>query len=179
MKLKNVPLKESYDKPRQHIKKQRHHFGNNVLSSQSYGFSSSHVWMWELDHQEGWAPKNWCFWNVVLEKDSWESLGLQGDQTSQSYLGINPKYSLKGLLLKLKLQYFGHLVLRANSFEKTLMMGKIEGKRRSGYQRMRWLDSITDSMDMNLNKLREIAGDRGAWCGALHGAAKSRTQLIN
>ena len=69
---------------------------------------------------------------------------------------------MKGLLLKLKLQYFGHLVLRANSFEKTLMMGKIEGKRRSGYQRMRWLDSVTDSMDMNLNKLREIAGDRGA-----------------
>ena len=176
MKLKNGPLKESYDKPRQHSKKQRHHFANNVLSRQSNGFSSSHVWMWELDHKEGWASKNWCFWNVVLEKDSWESLGLQGDPTSQSYWESTLNVHWKDCCWSWSSK---HLVLRANSFKKTLMLGKIEGKRRSGYQRMRWLDSITDSMDMNLNKLREMVEDRGAWCAALHGATKNWTQLIN
>ena len=79
-----TPWKESYDQPRQHIKKQRHYFANKVLSSQGYGFSSGHVWMWELDCEESWAPKNWCFWTVVLEKSLWESLGLQGDPISPS-----------------------------------------------------------------------------------------------
>ena len=92
---------------------------------------------------------------------------------------INPEYSLKGLLLKVKLQYFGHLMQRADSLEKTLMLGKIEGRRRRGQWRMRWLDSITDSLDMNLRKLQEIAENRGAWHGAVHGAAKSWTQLSN
>ena len=92
---------------------------------------------------------------------------------------INPEYSLEGLMLKLKLQYFGHLMGRANSLEKTLMLGKIEGKRRRGWQRMRWLDRITDSMDVNLSTLWEIVEDRGTWYAAVHGAANSWTRLSN
>ena len=120
------------------FKKQRHYFANKVSSSQSYGFSNSHVWMSELDYKESWMPKNWCFLTVVLEKT------LESPWTAnQSILkDINPEYSLEGLMLKLKLQYFGHLMRRADSPEKTLMLGKIKGKRRRGWQRMRWLDGI-------------------------------------
>ena len=124
-----TPWKESYDQPRQHIKKQRHYFANKGPSSQGYGFSSSHVWMWELDYKESWAPKNWCFWTVVLER-TLES-PLKCKEAIQSILKeISPEYSLEGLMLKLKRQYFGHLMRRADSLEKTVMLGKIESRRR-------------------------------------------------
>ena len=125
-----APWKKSCDQPRQCIKKQRHYFDDNGPSSQSYGFSSSHVWIWELDHKEGWALKNWCFWTVVLEKTFETPLGCKIKPANLK--GNQSWISLEGLMLKLKLQYFCHLKQRAGSLEKALMLGKIEGRKRRG-----------------------------------------------
>ena len=170
-----TPCKESYDQPRQHVKKQRHYFANKGPSSQGYGFSSIHVWMWELDYEESWAPKNWCFWTVVLEK-TLES-PLDWKEIQPSFLKeISPGCSLEGLMLKLKLQYFDHLMQRADSFEITRMLGKIEGQGRREWQRMRWLGGITDSIDMRLGKL---VIDREPWPAAVHRVTKSWTRVSN
>ena len=169
-----VSWKESYDKPRQSIKKQRYHFTNKGPYSQSCGFSIIHVQMWELDYKESWAPKNWCFWTVMLEK-TLES-PLYARKSNHSILKeINPWYSLGVLILKLKLQYFGHLIQRANSLEMTLILRKIEGRRRRGWQRMRWLDGTIDSMYISLSKLWEIVKDREVWSAAVHGVTKSQS----
>ena len=170
-----APWKKSYDQPRQHIKKQRHYFASKGPSSQSYGFSSSHVWIWELDHKESWVLKNWCFWTVVLEKT------LESPLDSREIQPVHPKGDQSWI-------FFGRTdtevetpilwppdTKKTDSLEKTLMLGTIEGGKRRGWQRMRWLDGITDLMDMSEPALWLGDGQGGLACCNPWGRKESDT----
>ena len=148
------------------------------LTHHHHGLYSSNVWVWKLDHKEGWALNNWCFWTVVLEKTLESPLDIEENKQ------VNPKESQPWIFIgrtdaEVETWILWLPMERADSSEKTLMLGNIQGKRRRELMRMRWLNSVTDSIDMNLNKCQEIVKDREPWCAAFHGVAKSQTWLRN
>ena len=172
MKLKDFldPWKKIYDKL-------SHHFADKGAYSQICG-CSSHAWMWELEPKVGWVLKIWCFWTVVLEKTVESPLDCKEIQP------VNPKGSQPRILIaktdaEAELQYLGHLMWRTDSLEKTLMLGKIESRKRRGRQRTGRIDDITESMDMSLSEFQEMVKDRESWCAAVYGVAKSQIRLSN